>query len=129
MDTLLLLALGALPAPDTVARAEYAAHLQAWSLPALAALIAATAVASGASVLRATRTTPQTGQLWTDTSRAIRGLTIRITAAVPGRVQAVITTPPRAALHDTTGRVLELAAGPHGLRGFRLIGHDRSAQR
>jgi len=132
MNLLLLAALGVLPASESLARAEYAVHLQAWSLPALAAIIAAGAAATAWSALALTRTPPAVGQLWEQTSRAIRGMTIRITAVTPGKpghVVAVIATPPRAALHDTTGREMDLAAGRTGLRGFRLLGTERSAAR
>jgi hypothetical protein len=132
MNLVLQIALGMLPAPESLARAEYAAHLQAWSLPALAALVAAGAGATGWSALALTGTPPAVGQLWEQTSRAIRGMTIRITAVTPGKpghVVAVIETPPHAALHDTTGREMDLAAGRTGLRGFRLVGAERSATR
>ncbi len=129
MQTLLLAAFGALPAPEALYRAEYAVHLQAWSLPALAAIVAAGAAATGWSALALTRTAPAVGQLWEQTSRAIRGMTIRITAVTPGHVLAVVAAPPHAALHDTTGREMDLAAGRCGLRGFRLLGAERSTTR
>lgn len=129
MELLLAIALGAVPAPEGLARAEYAAHLQAWSMPALGAAIALASAGSAAAVWRATRVTPAVGQLWTDSRRAIRGLTIRITAVTPGHVLAVIAAPPREALHDATGREMDLAAGRGGLRGFRLIGTERSVTR
>lgn len=130
MDQLLLLTLGvsALHTPQELYRVAYAAHLDAWSLPALVVTVLASAAATAWSTLEVTRCEPRVGQVWADTARAIRGLTIRITAVTPGRAQAVIASPPRAALHDTTGRVMELAAGRNGLRGFRLIGDTATDQ-
>jgi hypothetical protein len=123
MDPLLTLALaaGSLHSPVALGRAVQGAHLEIWSLPALGAAILAGAAASAWAVLESTRTAPAVGQLWTDTGRAIRGLTVRITSLTPGRALVVVTSSPREALHDTTGRALELACGPRGLRGFRLL--------
>lgn len=129
MDLLLLAAFGVLPSSAARELGEHPALVGAWSLPALGAAIALAAAGCGAGVLRATRCTPAVGQLWADTSRAIRGLTIRITAVMPGHVLAVIAAPPRDALHDTTGREMDLAVGRGGLRGFRLIGTERGVTR
>lgn len=123
MNPLLLLALGAngLHTPRLLERAAFAAHLDVWSLPALVATVLAGAAAAVWCAVELTCREPRVGQVWADTSRAIRGLTIRVTAVVPGRAQAVIVSPPHVALHDTTGRVMELVAGRAGLRGFRLV--------
>lgn len=129
MDLLLLAAFGVLPSSAARELAEHPALVGAWSMPALVAAITVASAGSAAAVWRATRVTPAVGQLWADTGRAIRGLTIRITAVTPGHVLAEVAAPPRAALHDTTGRQMDLAVGRDGLRGFRLVGVERSTTR